>query len=324
VSRSKVHRNDRNPGSRSTGGRVSGGRSAGKRARGGPARGAASGAALGPDGGLLARSLPGTELHKVSRLVVGAARGRAMGLADGPGEAGRHIQLGNPFHVSEELKARITSLRGAAERRLLAASFPDLALPRKLPLGTVSLVAGAALLATQRYWAAVFVAYGLVALIRNGLSRRRLMRQVLERVDAAVRPDLDRLREDRARADAVRRRFLESGTLGDPEQVEVPEDLPLPRDERVILFVPRAIKAMASNSGLVRESEGSLFVTEVRMLFVADGQVSEVPLSRIVRADVVDELRLTVTFSKREPSVSYIAPGSAHTLAAVVRLALEG
>jgi hypothetical protein len=271
---------------------------------------------------LLARSLPGTALHRVSRLVCEAARGRALA-PDGSAQAGRHLQLGNPFQVAEELRARIASLSRAAEKRLVSAHFPDLALPGRLPLGTVSLVAGIALLATQRYWAAAFVAYWLVALLRNRFGRRRLRRELFERVDAAIRPDLERLREDQVRAEAMRRRFLESGVLGEPQPQEVPDDLPLPRDEGVILAVPGAIKATASRSGLLREAEGSLFVTEVRMLFLADGQVSEVPLSRIVRAEVVDELRLTVTFSKREPSVSYIAPGNAHTLAAVVRLAFE-
>jgi hypothetical protein len=275
----------------------------------------------GPDGGLLARSLPGTALHRVSRLVVEAARGRSLGPAYGSAQAGRHLQVGNPFQVAEELKARIASLSRAAERRLVSTHFPDLALPGRLPLGTVSLVVGVALLATQRYWAAAFVAYWLVVLLRNRFGRRRLRRQLFERVDAAIRPDLERLLEDRVRAEAMRRPFQESGALGDSQPV--PDDLPLPRDERVILSVPGAIKATPSRSGLLREAEGSLFVTDVRMLFLADGQVSEVPLSRIVRAEVVDELRLTVTFSKREPSVSYIAPGNAHTLAAVVRLALE-
>jgi hypothetical protein len=276
-----------------------------------------------PDSGLLARSLPGTALHRVSRLVVEAARDRGLGPTDGSPQTGRHLQLGNPFEVAEELKARIASLSRAAERRLVSAHFPDLSLPGRLPLGTVSLVTGVALLATQRYWAAAFVAYWLVALLRNRFGRRRLRRQLFERVDAAIRPDLERLREDQVRAEAMRRRFLESGVLGDPQPQEIPDDLPLPRDEQVILAVPGAIKATASRSGLLREAAGTLFVTEVRMLFLADGQFSEVPLSRVVRAEVVDELRLTVTFSKREPSVSYIAPGSAHSLAAVVRLALE-
>lgn len=267
----------------------------------------------------LAQSLPGTALHRLSALVQSATPGSSRRPAGGE----EYLRIRNPLQVAEELKQRIVALGEAARRRVAAEVCPTLPLPRKLPLAVVAFVAGIALLATQRYWTAPLVAYGIAALIHNALVRRRFHKRLLAGVDTATEPDLRLIRNDRARAEAVRERFAEARNLDFLEAAAVPDGLPLPLGERVLVTVDRVVQANAKQSGLLKVADGTLLVTTARLLFLGDGRTSELELDRIVRVDVTDEIRLTVTPSKRDAPGIYFTLGHAHELAEVIRLARE-
>jgi hypothetical protein len=271
----------------------------------------------GPD--LLACSLPGTALHRLTALLAPAPRDNQRQ----PAGSAEYLHVRDPLLVAEELRRRALSQRGAGRRRLAAAVCPGLALPRRLPLGVVALVAGVVLVALQRYWAGALVAYGLVALIHGSLARRRFNRRLLAGIDEAIKPDLQAVRSDRTKAEAIRERFGHTGDLGFLEGATPPEGLALAQGERVLLSVERTVSAKRNKAGLLRLAEGTLLVTTARLLFLGPPHSSELELGRIVRADVRDDLRLTVTPSKREAPGIYFNLGHAHELAEVIRLAHE-
>ncbi|MEX2542784.1 MAG: hypothetical protein WD314_13305, partial [Trueperaceae bacterium] len=237
--------------------------------------------------------------------------------------AGEYLHIRNPLQVAEELEQRIVALGEAARRRVAATVCPTLPLPRMLPLAVVAFVAGIALLATQRYWTVPLVAYGVAALIHNALVRRRFRKRLLAGVAEATEPDLRLIGNDRARAEAARERFMETRNLDFLEEAAVPDGLPLPQGERVLVTVDRVVQAKAKQSRLLKVADGTLLVTTARLLFLADGRTSELELDRVVRVDVADEVRLTVTPSKREAPGIYFTLGHAHELAEVIRLARE-
>lgn len=264
-------------------------------------------------------ALPGTALHRLLVFVGEVSRGASKRRA----ENDDYLHLRNPLQAAAELKKRIVSLPGTAQKTIAARLSPDTPLPRKLPLGVLAFVVGVAMLATQRYWAMPFAGYGAVALIHDAVVWRRFRKRLLAGVDGALKPDLRQLSSDRTRAQAIGERFRESGSLDFLEVASVPDDLALPQGERVVLSVDHVLKAKETRAGLLKEAEGTLLVTTARLLFLAGGDLSELDLDKVIRADVVDELRLVVVPSKREAPGLYIAFGRAHALAQVIRLARE-
>jgi hypothetical protein len=267
----------------------------------------------------LTHSLPGTALHRLTLLVNPAQPARQRQ----PAGSDEYLHIRDPQQVADDLKKRVLAHGGATSRRVAAAVCPGVTLPRKLPLGVISFVVGVALLATQRYWAAALVAYGIFAWVQGNLARRRFDRRLLAGIDEALKPDMQAIRSDRTRAEAIRERFQQTGSLDFLEAGGVPEGLPLPQGERVLLSVDRVIAAKRAKAGLLKVAEGRLLVTTARLLFLSSGYNSELELDRIVRADVIDELRLTVMPSKREAAGIYLTLGHAHELAEVIGLAHE-
>jgi hypothetical protein len=261
---------------------------------------------------LAARVLAGTALHRLIVLVTGETSSQRD---DGI------IHVGNPLVVAEELKRRLVMLGGAVKRRVAGELCPDLLPPRNLPLALASLVVGIALLASGRYWTGVLAAYGLVALVINSSRRRRYHRRLFEAIDQSLKPDLQLLKSDRTRAEAIGERFRETGSLEFLEAPTVPHELTLPQGERLLLSASGVIKATPTRAGLRKKADGDLLVTSSRLLFLSGDETDETHLEKVVRIDVVDELRLMVTLSKREAPGVYFALGSAHTLARAANLA---
>ena len=262
-------------------------------------------------------SLPGTALHELALLTGEASRG----LGRARNEDDPLIHLRNPLEVAKELKQRLVSLGPAVQKRVAAKIAPQLAAPRLLPLDLVSLLVGVVLVATQRYWALLFAGYGAIALVHNSLTRRRFDRAFLAAVDAAIEPDLRVLSSDRARAKGLAARYGENGDLGFLDGGDPPAAVQLPQGERVLLSASGVLRAREGKGGLQRAGEGKLLLTNARLLFIASEGVSELELDRVVRADVVDELRLVLIPSKREAPAIYFAMGHAHTFAQAIRLA---
>lgn len=266
-----------------------------------------------------AHSLPGTALHRLALLLGEASRGLHR---TGGGED-VHLHLRNPLEVAKGLEQRLTSLSPVVQKRVAKKLAPELTAPRLLPLDLVSLLVGVVLVATQRYWALLFAGYGGFALAYNSLARRRFNRHLRAAFEEAVRPDLQLLSSDRSRAKAIAARFADSGSLDFLDGGEAPAGVQMPQGERVLMRVDKVLKARETRGGLLREAEGALLVTTARVLFSSADGVTELELHRVVRTDVIDELRLVVVPSKREAPGIYIALGRARTLAEVIRLARE-
>lgn len=264
-------------------------------------------------------SLPGTALHKLSRLVTGAATERRQGRSE-PADR-RQLNIRHPLQVLKEIKHHVTTLGYASQRRLATELSANITPPRGLPLGTLSLVIGLGLLAAGSYPGALLAAYGAGAILYRAVGRRRFRNHLLAAIDEAAKPDLQLIRSDRTRAEAITERFRTTGSLDFLETVDDPADLPIPSNERLLFSVANVLEAKAAKRGLQEGAEGRLLVTTARTLFLSDGQVSELELNRIVRTDVVDELCLTLTPSKRAPATAYLTLGHAHTLAAIIRSA---
>ena len=264
-------------------------------------------------------SLPGTALHRLSLLVGEASRG----IGPSPNRKDEYLHLRNPRQVAEDLRGRVIALGPSAKKRLAVKVAPDVTTPRILPLGLVSLGAGVVLLVTGHYWGLPLLAYGALALLFNSVSKRRHNRVLLAAIDKAIEPDLRLLSSDRTRAEAIASRFADTGRLDFLDGGEAPSEVPLPQGERVLLVAPGVIKARFTKEGMLREAEGLVLVTTSRLLFCAPVELAEMELSRVVRADVIDEIRLVIVPSKREAPGVYFSLGNAHTLAQVIRLARE-
>lgn len=264
-----------------------------------------------------AQAFPGTALHRLLILVGQASRASAQP------EAARdeYLHVRNPLQVAAELKKRVASLPGRAQKTIAAKVCPEVRAPRKLPLGMLAFVVGLALLATQRFWALPFAAYGAAALIHDAIIWGRFRKRLLTGLDEALKPDFQQLSSDRTRAEAIRERFRETRSLDFLGEPSVPEDLQLPQGERVVLAVDGVTKAKETQAGLIEEAKGKLLVTTARLLFLSGGRHVEMELDKVVRADVVDELRLVVIPSKRESPAIYFALGQAHALKEVIELA---
>lgn len=260
----------------------------------------------------------------------GALEGRARGVLRGP-DGAEYLRVGNPFTVADALRSRISRLGRAGQRRLISKVFPDVALGRVLPAAAISLVAGVIIAATTPYRPALLVdqpatalllTYGVFGLLYNGGVRLKTRRQLLDRSEEVIEIELERIREDQRRAVALHGRSREKVGIGlDRAAVEL--NLALPQGEEPLLAAEGAVKARETRFGLAREAEGRLVVTSARLLFLGAEKLDEIELNRVVRVDVIDEIRLTVTLSKREPPFVCFAPGSAHEAAAVIRLARE-
>ncbi|HEX7002562.1 MAG TPA: hypothetical protein VF168_00030 [Trueperaceae bacterium] len=265
----------------------------------------------------VAHSLPGTSLHELALLIGEASRG----LSPNRKANDDRLHLRNPLEVAEEQKERLASAGATVQQRVAARIAPNLAAPRLLPLDVVSMVTGIALAATGRYWAVPVAAYGVVALVHNSLARRRYQRSLLQALDEYIEPDLRLIRSDRIRAEGIAARFSKTGDLEFLSGEEAPTGIQMPLGERVLLGAGSVLRARDDGSGLVREAQGKLLVTTARLLFSSHDGLTEMDLDRVVRADVVDELRLVVIPSKRETAPIYIALGNAHALATTINLA---
>lgn len=274
---------------------------------------------VGPRGVYTSAGIPGTGLYGIHYLSRGGKSRSETGPSSTP-TAGL-LSVTDPHEAARAARREVEAMEAWRLRRVVRDNLPDLhqewapGVALALAVGFVALLAG-------RWWGALLMLYGFGATVHNSRGVTRMRAGLLRLVDEGA-ADQRRIGEDLERARTWERQH-EAGTAlaalaGHPPAGEM--GLLLGDGEAVRWAVPGAVKARRLAGGTKVEGQGTLVITDRRLAFLSLDGGEDLPLRRVLSAEVDDDARLRLTVSRRKAPLEFIALGSAHTAAAVIRLA---
>jgi hypothetical protein len=276
---------------------------------------------VGTRGAYTSVGIPGTGIYGINYL---SQRGTTRAEASRPGqvEQGSTLAVTDPREAAGVLRREGEAMESAHLRQVIRENFPDL-LRERIPGGAAAILIGIVILIIGQWWGVLLLLYGIGATIQNSSHVTQMRSQLLRLVDEGAAQDERRIEEDLERARDWKREHA-SGTaladLADP-QAEADSGLLLGEDELVCWAAPGAVKVRELASGTRVEGHGTLVITDRRLVFLGPAGSEDLPLRRILSAEVDADVRLRLAASRRKTPLEYIALGSAHTAAVVIQLA---